>query len=93
MKKTSGGAGGPNAVIDDGSGTIRASFWDDDCRTLLGDAATRPELLGDTKLELLRQIVKIQGRCKLNPTYNAMEVSVSKFVKNPDPKAEMDRVQ
>ncbi len=82
-----------NAVIDDGSGTIRAAFWDDDCKTLLGDAASRPELLGDTKLELLGQIVKIQGRCKLNPTYNAMEVSVSKFVKNPDPAAEMDRVK
>ena len=92
MKKTGDSGLVANAVIDDGTGTIRAAFWDDDCKLLLGDAATRPELLSDTKLELLGQIVKVQGRCKLNPTYNAMEVSVSKFVKNPDPQAEMDRV-
>jgi replication factor A1 len=81
-----------NAVIDDGSGTIRASFWDDDARTLLGESMSRPEQLADTKLELLGQIVKVQGRCKLNPTYNSLELSVSKFVLNPDPSAEMSRL-
>jgi replication factor A1 len=81
-----------NIVVDDGSGTIRAAFWDNDCKELLGEAATKTDMLPDVKLELLGQIVKVQGRCKLNPTYNQVELSVSNFVKNPDPAAEMDRV-
>jgi replication factor A1 len=82
-----------NVVLDDGSGHIRVSFWDDDCRSLFGDAINKPELVSDVKLELLGQIIKVQGRCKLNPTYNQVELSVSRFERNPDPAAEMDRVQ
>jgi replication factor A1 len=92
QKKTGGSGMVCNAVIDDGSGTIRASFWDDDCKELLGPAADKPELLGDAKLELLGQIVKVQGKCKLNTTYNNLELSVSKFVRNPDPAEEMGRI-
>ncbi len=92
QKKTGGSGTVVNAVIDDGTGTLRVSFWDADAQALLGDSLEKPELLGDAKLELLGQIVKIQGRCKLNPTYNTLEMSVSSFVKNPDPSAEMNRL-
>ena len=92
MKKTGGQGIVVNAVIDDGTGTIRASFWDDDARKLLGESVDRPELLADAKLELLGHIVKIQGRCKLNPAYNNVELTVNKFVQNPDPATEMARL-
>lgn len=81
-----------NAVIDDGSGTIRASFWDNDCRAILGDAVTDPSLFEEKKLELLGQLVKVQGRCKVNAAYNQLELSVNVFVKNPDPTAELARL-
>jgi replication factor A1 len=93
QKKTGGEGVVVNAVIDDGTGTLRVSFWDDDARGLLGEALSKPELLGDAKLELLGQIVKVQGRCKLNPAYNTVEMSVSKFVRNPDPASEMGRLE
>lgn len=94
FQKKAGGEGVVvNAVIDDGTGTLRVSFWDDDARSLLGEAIARAELLSDAKLELLGQIVKVQGRCKLNPAYNSVEMSVSRFVKNPDPHEEMGRLQ
>ena len=82
-----------NAVIDDGTGTIRVSFWDADVRALLGEAADKPELLADAKLELLGHIVKIQGRCKLNAAYNTLELTAQRFEKNPDPRAEMARLE
>lgn len=81
-----------NVIIDDGSGNIRVSFWDADVRTLLGEGMDKPETLADTKNELLGQIMKIQGRCKLNPAYNTVELTTHKFVKNPDPAAEMSRL-
>jgi replication factor A1 len=81
-----------NAIIDDGSGTIRASFWDQDARMLLGEAVDKQELLADAKLELLGQIVKVHGRAKLNPAYNTIELTTHKLVKNPDPQAEMGRL-
>jgi replication factor A1 len=92
QKKTGGEGVVVNMVIDDGTGTLRCSFWDEDARKLLGDALSRPELLGDAKLELLGQIVKVQGRCKLNPAYNNVELTVNKFVQNPDPQGEMARL-
>lgn len=81
-----------NVLIDDGSGKIRASFWDNDCRSLLGDAVRDPQLLEDKKLEVLGQIVKVQGRCKMNAAYNQLELSVNAYTLNPDPAGEMDRV-
>jgi hypothetical protein len=92
QKRTGGEGLVVSAIIDDSTGTIRASFWDDDARQLVGDAIGKADALGDAKLELLGQIVKVQGRCKLNTTYNTLELSVSSFVKNPDPQAEMARL-
>lgn len=91
-KKTGGAGIVANVTIDDGSGTIRASFWDDDCRKLFGEAIAKPELMEAAKLELLGQIVKVQGRCRLNAAYNTLELSVSRFVLNPDPTVEMNRL-
>ena len=82
-----------NMIVDDGSGTIRVSFCGDDVKTLLGEAADKPELLADSKLELLGQIIKVQGRCKLNPAYNQIELTCNRFVKNPDPNSEMARLE
>ena len=82
-----------NAIIDDGTGTIRVSFWDAAVQQLLGEAAAKPEQLADAKLSLLGQIVKVQGRCKLNPAYNTLELTASTFVMNPDPAAELARLE
>lgn len=91
-KKTGGEGLVASAIIDDGTGTLRVSFWDDDARALLGDAVENTDLLADVKLELLGQIVKVQGRSRLNPTYNTLEMSASRLDKNPDPKAELARL-
>ncbi len=92
-KKDGGSGMVANVVLDDGSGTIRASFWNDDVRTLLGEAVDRPDRLPDVKLELLGHIVKVQGRCKLNAAYNSLELSVDRFERNPDPQVEMARLE
>lgn len=81
-----------NVVIDDSSGTIRASFWDNDCRAILGDGVSQPALLEEKKLELLGQLIKVQGRCKVNAAYNQLELSAVGFTLNPDPAAEMSRL-
>jgi replication factor A1 len=79
-------------LIDDSTEKIRASFWDNDCRALLGDAVDRPENLESAKLELLGTIIKVQGRCKMNAAYNQLELSVTAFTLNPDPAAELSRI-
>jgi len=81
-----------NVLIDDSTGKIRASFWDKDCQSLLGDAVTQPQLLEDKKLEVLGQIIKVQGRCKMNAAYNQLELSVTSYTLNPDPAGEKDRL-
>jgi len=80
-----------NILIDDGTGNIRCALWDDNAAkgfntTLQALIANRDGSFEEEKNNLLGRIVRMQGRVKLNETYNNMEMSVDSLEVDAKPK-------
>lgn len=84
-----------NAVLDDGSDTIRGVFFREQAEQFLGKSADEikafrsvPEAFDPIKVELLGEQFKISGRVKKNVFFDRLEF-VAQNVKKADPKEEL----
>jgi replication factor A1 len=89
-----------NAVIDDGSETIRAVFFREQFEQLVN--RPREEILkyrefaekfNELKFDLLGQMVKLQGRVTKNSMFDRLEFVARTVVTNPDPREELERLR
>jgi ssDNA-binding replication factor A large subunit len=88
-----------NAVIDDGTETIRAVFFREQAETLVGKSKEEfvqyrefKEKFDEVKIELLGQIVKLTGRVSKNTMFDRLEFMTRQVETNPDPKEELERL-
>ncbi len=72
-----------NAILDDGTGTIRGVFWRNQASRLLGKedkmvAAYKEDLASfeEVRTDLLGEQFKLVGRVKMNEMFNRLEFSV-----------------
>ena len=85
-----------NAFLDDGTENIRAVFFRDQARTLLGADEDKmlkykdnPEEFESAKMDVLGNIIKLNGRVVRNQMFDRLEI-ISRYVDtNPDPEAEL----
>ncbi|HIH04640.1 TPA: hypothetical protein HA281_04690 [Candidatus Woesearchaeota archaeon] len=89
-----------NAVLDDGTESIRSVFFREQAASLLGldDAhilqfRDNPSTFEPKKTELLGTIIKLQGRVTRNAMFDRMEIVAKSVDTNPDPKAELARLE
>jgi ssDNA-binding replication factor A large subunit len=89
-----------NAIIDDGTETIRTVFFRQQAEQLIGKP--REEILqyrefkdkfDEVKIDLLGQIVKIGGNVKRNEMFDRIEFTARNVEKNPDPEEEIASVK
>ncbi len=89
-----------NAVLDDGSGTIRAVFFRNQALRLL--SKTEEEMLkykdnpadfDAVKTEMLGNFVKIIGRTTKNTMFDRLELMANLVYTDVDPKTEMKRLE
>ncbi len=87
-----------NAIIDDGSGNIRAVFFEktvekalDLEKSKLLELRDSPEVT-EYKDKLLGSIVKVKGRVKKNTMFDRLEFSIQDIDLGPDPHEEMEAV-
>lgn len=85
-----------NAVLDDGTETVRAVFFRDQAEKLLGK--TKEEFLGyrnnqpgfeAVKNDLLGKQIKVKGRASKNAMFDRIEFITNDVDTNPDPKEEI----
>jgi ssDNA-binding replication factor A large subunit len=88
-----------NAVIDDGTGTIRTVFWKNQTNHLLGKEEKdmvlykeNPGSFEDIKNELLGEQFKLMGRVKRNDMFDRLEFN-AQLVQKADPKEEIARLE
>ena len=88
-----------NAVLDDGTETIRGVFFRDQAEKLVGKS--REEMLSykdnvpafdAVKNELLGKQIKVVGRVNKNEMFERLEFVVNQVDANPDPKQEIERI-
>lgn len=89
-----------NAVIDDGSETIRAVFFREQFEQLVNKPREEvlkyrefAEKFNELKLELLGQMVKLQGRVTKNSMFDRLEFVARTVITNPDPREELERLK
>ncbi|HME87275.1 MAG TPA: OB-fold nucleic acid binding domain-containing protein, partial [Candidatus Nanoarchaeia archaeon] len=89
-----------NAVIDDGSNTIRTVFFKNQAENLTGKSETefvsmrdRTDLVESMKNELLGEIVKVVGRVNKNTVFNRLEFVSQLVFRNPNPDEEIKQEQ
>ncbi len=80
-----------NVLMDDGSGNIRCALWDDNASKAFNMPvdqiiANKDGSFQEERDNLLGRIVRVQGRVKLNTTYNNMEMSVDSLEIDAKPK-------
>jgi replication factor A1 len=85
-----------NAVVDDGSGTVRTVFFKNQAENLLGkqedyflSIKDSQEKIEQMKTELLGEIVKLVGRVSKNENFNRLEFVSQLVFRNPDPEEEL----
>ncbi|MBS1267042.1 MAG: Replication factor A [Candidatus Woesearchaeota archaeon] len=88
-----------NAFLDDGTDNIRAVFFRNQARDLLGadeelmlKFKDNPEEFEDAKMEILGNIVKINGRIAKNQMFDRLEIISRHIDPNPDPKEELKKL-
>jgi hypothetical protein len=88
-----------NAVIDDGSETIRGVFFRDQAEQLMGKTKEEvkqyrefKEKFDEVKIELLGQMIKLQGKVSRNQMFDRLEIVARNVVMNPKPEEELDRL-
>ena len=87
-----------NAHIDDGTGNIRAVFFKNQAKVLLGKDddemllyKENPASFEAVKQELLGNFVKIIGRVTKNTMFDRLEIVSQLVFPNPDPKEELEK--
>ncbi len=88
-----------NAVLDDGSGTIRSIFWKNQTNHLLGKGEAeltsykdRLASFENVKTDLLGEQFKLRGRVKKNDMFNRLEFNVQ-LVEKANPEEELARLE
>jgi hypothetical protein len=89
-----------NGLMDDGTENIRVVFFREQACALLGMGAKdmlqykdAPQTFEPKKTELLGTIVKLTGKAVQNQMFNRLEFVVRSVDLNPDPKAELARLE
>lgn len=89
-----------NAVLDDGTETIRCTFFRNQADRLLDktpeqmqDYRKDPSAFEPMKTELLGNIVKLVGKVNKNEMFDRTEFISQLVFPNPDPKEEIERLQ
>lgn len=88
-----------NAVLDDGSDSIRIVCFKNQAENLLGKTEEdilmlkeKPELFESLKNDLLGQMVKVVGRVSKNTMFDRLEFIAQLVFRNPDPDEEIKRL-
>jgi replication factor A1 len=88
-----------NLVLDDGTGTIRGTFWKNQTNNLLGKTEEEmsafkenPSSFESLKTDLLGEQVKVMGRVKKNDMFDRLEFNVQ-IVNKADPNEEIARLE
>lgn len=89
-----------NTFVDDGTDSIRVTFWKRQIQTLLSKEdsevqtfRTNPAAFEPLKTELLGNIVKLVGSTRMNQQMNSLEFSANLVFNNPDPNEELQRLK
>lgn len=89
-----------NAVLDDGTETIRCVFFRNQVEKLLGMAQehllkfkSEPAEFEAVKSNMLGTIVKLYGRANKNSLFNRLEFIVQQVDPNPNPEEELKRLE
>ena len=89
-----------NAVLDDGTETIRAVFFRDQAEQLVSKSKEEmmqykdaPDQFEQVKTDLLGHIVKLAGRVKKNEMFERLEFVTNTVDTKPDPKEELARME
>jgi replication factor A1 len=85
-----------NAIIDDGSETIRAVFFREQAEQLIRKPREEiiqyrefKEKFDEIKIELLGQMIKVSGNVKKNAMFDRLELTARKVDMNPNPEEEI----
>jgi len=83
-----------NIVIDDGTETVRAVFFGDECQRLIGTQSAQmlkenEYEFSKTKTQLLGQTISLTGKVVKNQLYDRIELITRSFSFNPDPVKEL----
>ena len=88
-----------NAVLDDGTGTIRAVFWKNQTNHLLGKEESDmtqykedPASFESMKTDLLGEQFKLMGRVKKNDMFDRLEFN-AQVVEKANPKEEIEKIE
>jgi hypothetical protein len=88
-----------NAIIDDGSETIRAVFFREQAEQLIRKPREEiiqyrefKEKFDEIKIELLGQMIKVSGRVTKNTMFDRLEFTARKVDMNPNPEEEKARL-
>lgn len=88
------------AVIDDGTATVRVTFWKNQTQHLFGLSDEEilkwkdaPQLCAQPKHDLLGEIVKLVGRVKKNEQFDRIELTANFVFKDVDPEKELARLK
>ncbi len=88
-----------NAILDDGTGNIRTTFWKQQAQRLLKKTdeemlqyQDNPSAFEQVKTDMLGEIVKIVGRCKKNDTFDRVEFTANLVFTDVDPEEELKRL-
>jgi replication factor A1 len=89
-----------NAIIDDGSETIRGVFFRDQAEALVGKPREEfiqyrefTDKFDQVKIDLLGQMIKVGGRVTKNAMFDRLEFVARKVRMNPDPKEELEELR
>ena len=89
-----------NLMLDDGSDTIRCTFFRNQAERLLNKSKEEmltfkdnPQEFEAMKTELLGNIVKLVGRVKHNEMFDRLEFTTQLVFLNPDPEEEMNKIE
>ncbi|MBW2965207.1 hypothetical protein KY363_07155, partial [Candidatus Woesearchaeota archaeon] len=88
-----------NAVIDDGTETIRAVFFRQQAEQLIGKPKEEiiqyrefKEKFDEVKIDLMGKMIKLTGRVTKNSMFDRLEIVARNVDMNPDPAAEKERL-
>ncbi|MBS3176855.1 hypothetical protein J4457_06495 [Candidatus Woesearchaeota archaeon] len=88
-----------NAVLDDGTDTLRCVFFKNQAERLAGKSEqemqsyrANPESFSVVKNDLLGQMVKLIGRVKMNEMFQRKEFTAQLVTINPNPEEELQRL-
>ena len=89
-----------NAILDDGTETIRCVFFRESAEKLLGQSREAvlmfreaPEKFDSLKMEILGQMMKLDGRVTKNAMFDRIEFVARSVDNKPDPEEEIKRAK